>query len=470
MMLPRLMTAAAKSGSGKTIITCGLLEALKRRGLDVRTYKCGPDYIDPMFHRMVTGVPGGNIDTFFSSEEEVREMLRRSAAEAVVIEGVMGIYDGIAGPGGRGSCYDTAVITGTPVLLIMDVKGMGQTMLSLIRGILADDREKLIRGIILNRVSPSYLGTIKPMLDEMLSDMSGTRSERVRLLGGIPDSKDIHLESRHLGLNMPGEIDDLKEQVKAAADLIEEHLDMDAVLEIMDQAGETGQTEKLPAASRLREQSLTLAAARDEAFCFYYEENLRTIEDAGIRIKYFSPIHDSKVPGEADGLLFGGGYPELYASELSANTAMLASVREAIDSGMPSLAECGGFMYLLDSLEDMQGGQHKMAGALEGRSHYTGKLGRFGYVTLREKKHLCAADTLITGLELRGHEFHYFDSDNNGSNAVAEKPGSGRTWECMHADRDHLWGYPHLWYPSCPELIRRFAAAMEEYRKKKHDG
>ena len=176
------------------------------------------------------------------------------------------------------------------------------------------------------------------------------------------------------------------------------------------------------------------------------------------------------MPEEAAGLLFGGGYPELYAEELSANTEMLASVREAIDSGMPSLAECGGFMYLLESLEDMQGRQHEMAGVLAGSSHYTGKPGRFGYVTLREKKHLCAADTLITGLEVKGHEFHYFDSDNNGTNAVAEKPGSGRTWECMHADRDHLWGYPHLWYPSCPELIGRFAAAMEEYGKKKKDG
>lgn len=470
MMLPRLMTAAAKSGSGKTIITCGLLEALKRRGLDVRTYKCGPDYIDPMFHRMVTGVPGGNIDTFFSGEEEIKAMLCRNGAEAAVMEGVMGIYDGIAGRGVRGSCYDAAVLTGTPVILIMDVKGMGQTMLSLIRGILADDSKKLIRGIILNRITPSYLETIKPVMDEMLGVISRDRGVSVKLLGGIPDSKGIHLESRHLGLDLPGEIDDLKEQVKAAADLIEEHLDMDALLEIMDQADEIGRTEERPAASRVRERSLTLAAARDEAFCFYYEENLRALEDAGMRIKEFSPLHDSRVPEEADGLLFGGGYPELYAEELSGNTAMLASVREAIDSGMPSLAECGGFMYLLESLEDMQGRLHDMTGVLSGSSHYTGKPGRFGYVTLREKKHLCAADTLITGLEVKGHEFHYFDSDNNGSNAVAEKPGSGRTWECMHADRDHLWGYPHLWYPSCPELIMRFAAAMEEYRKKKQYG
>ncbi|MBR2707443.1 MAG: cobyrinate a,c-diamide synthase [Mogibacterium sp.] len=468
MRLPRVMTAAVSSGSGKTILTCGMLEALKRRGTDVRSFKCGPDYIDPMFHRRVTGAPCGNIDTFFSSAEEIRGMLCRSACEAAVIEGVMGIYDGAAGLQGRGSCYDAAAASGTPVLLIADVKGMGLTMLSVIKGILSDDRENLIRGIILNRITPIYLETIRPQLDEMLSCMSADRNADVKLLGGIPGSKAIQLESRHLGLSMPFETDDLEEQLKAAADLIEEHLDMDALLEIMEQA------EELPdATAEPRKESdcgLVLAVARDEAFCFCYEENLRIMEEAGISIREFSPVHDARVPQDADGLLLGGGYPELYAEELSGNTSMLSSVREAIDDGMPSLAECGGFMYLLESLEDMQGRPHEMAGALEGGSHYTGKLSRFGYVTLREKKHLCAADTLITGLEVKGHEFHYFDSDNNGSNAVAEKPGSGRTWECMHADRDHLWGYPHLWYPSCPELVRRFAAAMEEYRRKKQDG
>lgn len=468
MKLPRVMLAAAGSGSGKTIITCALLEALKRRGIAVRSYKCGPDYIDPMFHRSVIGVPGGNLDIFFSTEEEIKDMLCRSGAEAAVIEGVMGIYDGIAGMDGKGSCYDSAAASGTPVLLILDAKGMGQTMLSVIKGILSDDREKLIRGIVLNRITPSYLEAIRPQTEEVLSGISADRGVSVRLLGGIPEAKGIHLESRHLGLNMPGEISDLKEQVDAAADLAVKYLDMYAVTEIMDQAS------GLPdAPAEPRDNSdggPVLAVTRDEAFCFYYEENLRALIESGIKIKEFSPLRDSKVPEEADGLLFGGGYPELYAEELSANAAMLLSVKEAIDGGMPSLAECGGFMYLLESLEDMDGRPHEMAGVLAGCSHYTGKLSRFGYVTLREKKHLCAADTLMTGLEIKGHEFHYFDSDNNGGNAIAEKPGSGRTWDCMHAGAGHLWGYPHLWYPSCPELIRRFRKAMEEYGRKKQYG
>lgn len=468
MRLPRLMIAAAKSGSGKTIITCGMLEALKRRGIDVRSYKCGPDYIDPMFHRKVIGVPGGNIDTFFSSEAEIRQMLSRCGSEAAVIEGVMGIYDGISGLQGRGSCYDAAAVTSTPVMLVVDVKGMGQTMLSVIKGILSDDKEKLIRGIILNRISPSYLGTVRPMMEEMLAGISEASGTSVRLLGGIPDSKDIHLESRHLGLNMPGEIDDLRQQVKTAADLIEEHLDMDAVLEMMSQAEDI--PEGASPADNVTGGELTLAVARDEAFCFYYEENLRVLREAGMKIVEFSPVHDSRLPEEADGLLLGGGYPELYAEQLSANASMLTSVRKAIEGGMPSLAECGGFMYLLESLEDMDGVTHRMTGVIGGGSHYTGRLRRFGYITLSEKKHLCAANTLITGLEIKGHEFHYFDSDNNGGNAIAVKPGSGRSWDCMHASEEHLWGYPHLWYQSCPKLIDRFAAAMEEYRKERQHG
>lgn len=468
MRLPRVMLAAVRSGSGKTIITCGMLEVLKRRGIAVRSYKCGPDYIDPMFHLSVTGMPGGNIDTFFSDEEEIKRMLCRSGAEAAVIEGVMGIYDGTAGLRGRGSCYDAAAAAGTPVILIADVKGMGQTLLSVIKGILADDREKLIRGIILNRISPSYLETIKPLMEDMLRDLSEDRSDGVRLIGGIPESKGIHLESRHLGLRLPSETGDLTDQVKAAADLIEDHLDMDAVLEIMDRAAELPDERKEPCSEA--GSGPVLAVARDGAFCFYYEENLRALRAAGVRIKGFSPLHDSRLPEEADGILLGGGYPELYAEELSANTAMLSSIREAADSGMPSLAECGGFMYLLEYMEDARGVMHSMAGVLRGSSRSTGRLSRFGYVTIREKKHLCAADTLITGLEIKGHEFHYYDSDNNGSNAAAEKPGSGRTWDCMHAGSDHLWGYPHLWYPSCPELVRRFAAAMEEYRRKRGDG
>ncbi len=465
MKVPRVMIAAPKSGSGKTLITCGLLEALKRKGTDVRAYKCGPDYIDPMFHRSVLGIPGGNLDTFFSAESEIRQTIAECGSGAVVIEGVMGIYDGVTGMQGKGSCYDVAAASSTPVILVIDVKGMGQTMLSVIKGILLDDSRSLIRGIVLNRISKGYYRQTEPLVSGMLSRISDERGCDVRLLGGIPASSDISLESRHLGLLMPDDIDGLKDQLAHAADLIEENLDMDALAEIMQEAPEPE-----PEAVSFEEESDTcgpcLAAARDEAFCFYYEENLRMLRKAGIRIIEFSPLHDGCVPEDADGLLLGGGYPELHAAELSANAGMLSSIKEAIGSGMPSLAECGGFMYLLEELEDKDGQVFRMAGVIEGRTAWTGKLSRFGYADVSGTKE----GTLLSGLSVKAHEFHYYDSSNNGSDATAVKPGSGSSWECIHAGSDHIWGYPHLWYPSCPELAGRFRDAMDEYRKKRKDG
>ena len=463
--MKRVMIAAPKSGSGKTIITCGLLSYLKSAGMDVRAYKCGPDYIDPMFHRRVLGIPGGNLDTFFSDPDEIRRQIAGSGSEIAVIEGVMGIYDGIAGASGKGSCYDVARATGTPVILVMDVKGMGTTMISVIKGILGDDTECLIRGIVLNRISPGYLEVIRPLIDDALAEISESRGRSVELLGGIPNMKGMKLESRHLGLMMPGEIEDLSEQVEAARRLIEENLDTQKLLEIADQA------EDIEAPKHIRSSEdevsgpsdsrpLTIAVARDEAFCFYYEENLRMLENCGTTVREFSPLHDAELPEEADGILLGGGYPELHADILSANKSMRESVRAAIGRGMPCLAECGGFMYLLDKLTDKAGMTYDMCGVLDGTSSDTGRLGRFGYITVSGT----GEHTLLSGLSVKAHEFHYFDSDNNGNDAAAVKPGSGKTWECIHADGNCIMGFPHLWYPSCPELVLRFKGCMTAYR------
>ncbi|MBE6042138.1 MAG: cobyrinate a,c-diamide synthase [Clostridiales bacterium] len=484
MKLPRVMIAAPKSGSGKTVLTCGLLDLFKEKGTDIASYKCGPDYIDPMFHRSVIGVPGSNLDTFFSSDEEIRNILASSECEAAVLEGVMGIYDGIVGADGRGSCYDVASATDTPIILVMDVKGMGQTMLSLIRGIILDDADELIGGIVLNRISEHYYSVIEPEIAETLKKISAARKRDVRLLGGIPDSKKIVLESRHLGLMMPDEIEGLRDMVRAAGELIEAHLDMDAVREIMAGAGELPDQTLM---DDVHTDGPVLAVARDEAFCFYYEENLRLLRKMGVIIREFSPLRDSKIPEDADGLLLGGGYPELYAEKLSANQEMMDSIRSAIASGMPSLAECGGFMALMDELEDSAGRVFKMAGVISGRTRNTGKLGRFGYVTVtgknkgsdgkendgrhrKQELNQSDHDDLLGGLSIRGHEFHYFDSTNNGEDATAVKPGSGRSWECIHSGADHIWGYPHLYYPSCPELIERFTEVMKEYRANREGG
>lgn len=458
--IDRIMIAAPASGSGKTIFTCGLLSLLKEQGRDPVSFKCGPDYIDPMFHRDVLGIEGDNLDPFFSDGEKLRSMIASSGHGTAVLEGAMGIYDGIAGRLYEGSCYDVACSTGTPVVLLVNAKGMGSTVLSVIKGILQDDKEMFIRGIVLNRISGHFYKTLCPLIEDMLDTVSRERGAECRLLGGIPDSGNVTLGTRHLGLVMPDEYGNLESKISTFRDMIRSHVDIEALYRIMENADPlSSASDTTPAFDG---EILKIAVARDEAFSFYYKENMNELRRHGIEPVYFSPIHDSEIPEGVSALMLRGGYPELYAKQLSENTSMKGSIRSAVESGMPSIAECGGFMYLLDSLSTDDGTSYPMTGLIKGSCRNTGRLGRFGYITVTGKED---DKSLLSGLSIKAHEFHYFDSDNNGSGAVAVKPGSGRSWECMHTGIDHIWGYPHLYYPSCPELLVRFRKAMEGYLK-----
>lgn len=458
--IPRIMIAAPKSGSGKTIFTCGLLNLLnkeKREEEKVVAFKCGPDYIDPMFHRNVIGITSKNLDSFFSSDEEILDILRSSKAHEAVLEGVMGIYDGI----GRGSGYEIASITRTPIILVMDGRGIWNTIISLVKGIVLDDVNGLIKGIVINRVSQKYYQTIAPLMNEMLKEIGS----EARALGFIPESKDLNLESRHLGLKMPNEIEDLRKQVDGFSDLIREHCSLEDIKRIMAEAKSieekpSGKEEMETPHQWPKEQEPILAVARDEGFCFYYDENLRALEEAGISIVEFSPIHDKKLPYGISGILLGGGYPELYLKELEANKSMREDIAKAIESGMPSLAECGGFMYLLGSIVEKDS-EVEMAGVIPGKAYNTGKLSRFGYVNITSN----TQGLLEQGETIKGHEFHYYDSNNNGKDCIAKKPEADISWECIHNRRNLFWGYPHLYYSSNPSFIARFKEAMKEYIK-----
>ena len=465
MRAPRILIGATGSGSGKTTITCALLEILKRQGKKVQAFKCGPDYIDPMFHRTVLGIPSKNLDTFFTGEKMTADLFMESVenVDISVMEGVMGLYDGLGGIRKEGSAYDLATVTDTPVILIVDAHGMGRSILPLIAGFLSYDTNHLIRGIILNRTSGAFFETIRPEIE---------RSFPIAVLGYFPNQKDILLESRHLGLKRPEEVEKMAEMLAKTADMLEKTVDIDRLFAIAEGASElsddntleNGSSGDQKVALRETEKKPVIAVSRDEAFCFYYEDNLKALQGAGAEIVFFSPLHDNGVPKEADGLLLLGGYPELYAKELSENKPMLADIRKKAKSAMPIVAECGGFMYLHRTMEDMEHRIYEMAGVVPGTCFYTGKLVRFGYIELEEKK----ANFLPENVNIKGHEFHYFDSTANGDECVALKPVSEKKYDCIFDEKSCFVGFPHLYYPSAPQFAENFVKKAKNYADRKN--
>ena len=456
MKLDRVMIAAPKSGSGKTTITCALLQSLKEQGISVVSYKCGPDYIDPMFHKEVLGVPSRNLDTFFTGEEETRALLMagRTEGELAVLEGVMGLYDGLGGIREEGSSYHLAKVTGTPIVLVVDAKGMGKSVLALIAGFLQYDTEKLIRGVILNRMSGAYFQTIRPLMEKELP---------VAVVGYVPDQKHLELKSRHLGLVLPKEQEEVAQQIRDFAVELQKTVSIEKIREIAAEAVE------LPEASKRNSDSPygsadfpIIAVARDEAFCFYYEDNLRLLEEHGARLRYFSPLHDSHLPEGCDGILLGGGYPELHLQELEQNLSMRNEIRAAMEQDIPCVAECGGFMYLHETIEDQEGQQYRMTGVLPGICINKGKLVRFGYIELQEG----APSFLPEGTKIRGHEFHYYDSSHNGEDCMAVKPVTGKSYPCVIETQNWFLGFPHLYYPSNPGFAESFVEKARDFRNR----
>lgn len=472
--IPRVMIGAVKSGSGKTVLTCGLLEALKSRGKKLKAFKCGPDYIDPMFHKKIIEVPSYNLDSFFLKEDRLQALfaLHGRNSDIGVLEGVMGLFDGLGGILEEGSSYEVAKLLKTPIVLVVDAHGMGRTIIPLLAGFLQYDKERLIKGVLLNRTSKGFFESVKPVIEKELS---------LDVLGYFPNQKEIHLESRHLGLKLPHEIQDLKKQVREVAAVLEETVDLNRLLQIAGEAenliyseGHLKETKPLVEreASDTSPQKARIAVARDEAFCFYYEDNLRLLEEKGAEIVCFSPLHDEKLPAGISGILLGGGYPELYGKALAENVSMKRSVKEAIESGMPSVAECGGFMYLHRNIVSQEGEVFPMCGVIHGDCFYKDRLVRFGYVTVREKESafwsgsgkreegICER----TEEGIRGHEFHYFDSEENGEDCIATKPVTGRSWPCVHVTKKNWWGFPHLYYPANPRFAEHFVKEAEIFR------
>ena len=437
---PRILVAAPGSGSGKSLLTTGLLTLFQNRGIRCRSFKCGPDYIDPMFHKYVLGIDSCNLDSFVLSKEELQALFRKRAADAElsVLEGVMGYYDGIGGNSTAASTYEVAKITDTPVILVLDGKGSSLSLAAQVKGFLNYRKDSHICGVILNKTNKMVGERLRPEIEKL----------GVRYLGAVPVCETMDIKSRHLGLTMPQEQSELRGHLNAFAKQLEACLNVEEILEL---AGYSKKDEIRPIGSESEPPTRRMAVAMDEAFCFYYQENLDFLRQQGWELIPFSPLHDAALPEQIHAILLGGGYPELYAKELSANEPMLAAIRNAHAEGIKILAECGGFLYLQEHLEDEMGNCWPMAGLIHADGFRTEKLGRFGYISLTQNG----------AVRIKGHEFHYWESTAPGSAFRAEKPQSDRGWDCMYRTDSLLAGFPHLYYLSGPNLILSFLSGPE---------
>jgi len=409
----QLLLAAPSSGSGKTTAACALLSALKGRGLEPCAFKCGPDYIDPMFHRAVLGVPSHNLDLFFSTPQTVRRLYTSGAAGhgSAVCEGAMGYYDGLGGVSAAASAWHTADVLDLPVLLVVRPKGASLTLAAQLQGL------KAFR-------TPHHIA-------------------------GMPDAA---IESRHLGLKTAGEIADLQQKIRILTAAAQKNIDWPRLLALFDRPA------PMAPAVQAAAPTVRIAVAQDEAFCFTYAETLESLQAAGAELCYFSPLRDAALPQNIGGLYLPGGYPELYAAQLAANTAMRCAINTAVQRGLPTVAECGGFLYLGQTLEDDAGTAHPMAGVLPGQGFRVGRLVRFGYAALTPQ-----ADSMLfrAGEPVPVHEFHHWDSTCNGTAFAAQK-ANGRHWDCGFANGHLYAGFPHLYWAGTP-LPQRFVTAAAQY-------
>lgn len=337
----------------------------------------------------------------------------------------------------------------------------------MIKGFLEYRQNSHICGVILNQISPMICGRLRPKIEQELG---------VRVFGHVPKLADLSLDSRHLGLVLPGEIEALKEKLNRLAETLEGTLDLDGMLRLAGEWREgahqaaSEEIDLRPAVESYREKlraqtpagGLRVAVAEDDAFCFTYVDNLELLTEMGAELVRFSPLRDTRLPEQISGIILSGGYPELHAEALGRNIQMRTAVRKAVEAGMPCIAECGGFLYLHRELEGADGRSYPMAGVLPAKAYRTEKLGRFGYLTLEARE-----DQLLgsIGTKVRGHEFHYWDSESCGESFHAGKPAGGREWDCVHGTGTLYAGFPHLFYYSNLEVPYRFLCACRKYGK-----
>ncbi|QJB55596.1 cobyrinate a,c-diamide synthase [Pseudodesulfovibrio sp. zrk46] len=450
--------AGTQSGCGKTSVSLGLMSSLARRGLAVQPFKCGPDFIDPGHHGQACArdgkpVPSHNLDGWMLDETINADIFNRygTGCDVAVVEGVMGLFDGISGTRDEGSTAQIAKILGLPVILVVDARSMARSAAALVSGYANFDSDVNIAGVIFNRVgSENHADLLKEAMS-LLPD--------VPVLGCLGRDEEIATPSRHLGLVTAEEEEPDSDRYQRLADWVESGLDIDALLEALPDTDILPPFEPVPGIG-----SVTIGVARDAAFCFYYEENLRLLREAGARLVEFSPIDDPRLPDNLDGLYIGGGYPELYAFELGQNNKLRREIKDFCDSGKPVYAECGGFMYLMSDIIT-QRGRYAMAGVFPFRAEMGQRFRALGY---REVVTLGPGPVGDTGTTARGHEFHYsaIQTDADLTTTTTIYSMSGRKGPIHHPEGflqgNTLGSYVHLHFGSCPGVAEAFVQACRD--------
>ncbi|MBR6385899.1 MAG: cobyrinate a,c-diamide synthase [Ruminococcus sp.] len=442
----RIMIAGANSGCGKTTITCSLLKSLQRRKLKLSSFKCGPDYIDPMFHKKVISLPSYNLDSFFCDDNTIKYLILENSknSDISIIEGVMGFYDG-----GRGSAFSISEITDTPIIMVINCRGMSESLGAVMKGFLTYKTPNKIIGFIFNKLPKKLEKQAISLCEELNTEY----------FGFFPEN-DFNFDSRHLGLVTADEIINLNDKLVKLADLCDKYILINKILKFSE--SDNLNYQKINLNSPITSYRPTIAISNDNAFCFNYSDNIALLENMGCHIKYFSPLDDKYIPKDADGLILSGGYPELHAKKLSLNRSMIDSVKSAINSGIPTVAECGGFMYLHEFLEDKDGRIFPMAGIINGTAYKTDRLGHFGYVTLKPKN-----DSLLfkKSDNIASHEFHYWESTANAQDLLISKR-NGTSWNGGICNKSLYAGFPHLYFYSDLNIPRRLIKSCIKFGEK----
>jgi cobyrinic acid a,c-diamide synthase len=449
----RLVIAGTGSGVGKTTLTIGLMSAFMKKGYTVQGFKCGPDYIDPSYHTAVTGRRSRNLDSWMLSHDTVKEILKRGStgADISIIEGVMGFYDGKNPMNNQGSTAEISMITESPVILVVNCASMARSAAAIAKGFQCFAEGVNIVGVIANQVgSEGHYKLVKTAIEQECS---------IPVVGYLKRETEIEIPERHLGL-IPsverGELDPFFDQL---GDLISETVDIEQIYELSQTT--TLEIDDSPLFQKKKDPFIRIAVAKDSAFNFYYQENFELLEANGAELVYFSPLDGEALPENIDGLYIGGGFPEEFAEELSKHEHVKATIKEAVEQGLPTLAECGGYMFLTDSIQTTEGNTYPMVGVIPGEIIMQKRLAALGY-----REIVGAEGNFLLGKDkAKGHEFHYstFHPKTEVRHSYQTKGMRGVQQE-GYMQGNLVSGYTHIHFASCPKVVENWIEKCSEWK------